>query len=148
MRTTRELTLAALIATSGHLSAQTSSIAMTTLPGPLTIIDAVPGGQPRAQTDQAARYSVNVTTGRMKIAGQLDTPLPPGVTLTIQLSAPSGATSVGAVALGTSPQDLVRFISPGQRAGLPVTLVLSASITAGVIPYTASHVVLTLVDDP
>ncbi|MEP6619078.1 MAG: hypothetical protein ABJE47_07185 [bacterium] len=111
-------------------------------------MDAVPGAQPSALTDQTARYSVTVASGRMKIAGQLDTPLPSGVTIKIQLAAPSGATSMGSVVLTDTPQDLVRFIPPGQRTGLPVTLILTATVTAGIVSYAASHVVLTLVDDP
>lgn len=130
------------------LGAQSNSINMTTSPGTLVVASATPGSAPSSNTNQVARYSVSVVTGRVKIVGQLDAPLPAGVTLTVQLIAPNGAISVGTVGLTTSPQDLVRFISVGQSSGLTVTLVLSASVGAGVVPFTSSHLILTLVDDP
>ena len=131
-----------------QLAAQGTSIAITTPPAALVVASAVAGTAPTPHTDQSARYAVNVASGRMKVVGQLDSPLPPGVTLTVELLAPSGAVSLGRIVLTTQGQDLVRFIPPGQHTGLPLTLALSASVSAGVIAYGSSSLVLTLVDDP
>jgi hypothetical protein len=137
----------ALIAAFGRIEGQSSSILLTP-PASLAVSTATAGSQPTGQSDNTARYSVTVASGRKKITAELDAPLPTGVTLMICLSAPSGAVSVGSVALGTSARDVVRYISVGQYSGLPVTITLTASVLAGVVPYNASHVVLTLVDDP
>ncbi|MDB4873759.1 MAG: hypothetical protein JWM41_205 [Gemmatimonadetes bacterium] len=137
---------AALTATAQQLSAQTSSISVTS-PSALSISAATAGGQPVGQSTTAS-YSVTVVGGRKKITAQLEAPLPPGVTLTISLAAPSGAVSLGSATLSTSSRDMVRYIAIGQYTSLTVTLSLNASVSAGVVPFNYSHVVLTLVDDP
>ena len=137
----------ALIAVVPSLSAQSNSITLTSL-GTLTISVATPGGQPVSSTNNTGKYSVNAVSGRMKVTAQLDSPLPSGVTLTITLSAPSGAVSLGATALSTSSQNVVRYIPVGDYTNLSVNLQLSSSVTAGVVPPNTSHITLTLVDDP
>jgi len=141
--------LVALTTVTGRLSAQAGTLALTVPPGSLTVSTATPGSQPTANGDNQARYTVNVTSGRMKISGQLDSPLPAGVTLSVQLAAPAGSTSLGSVALNSSStQDLVRFISPGQTTGLQVTFVLTASVSAGAVNYSSIGIVLTLAAAP
>jgi hypothetical protein len=135
-----------LIAGSERLSAQSNTISLTTL-GTLTISVATPGGQP-VPSSSTGRYSVNVVSGRVKITAQLDTPLPSGVTLTVTLTAPTGGISLGGVVLGTSSQDVVRYIPIGEYPSLSLSLALNSSVSAGVVPYNTSHIVLTLVDDP
>jgi hypothetical protein len=145
---TRSFAAAAIttLLAAARLSAQSNALSMSA-PGPLIIASAVAGGQPLSPS-QSAHYSVTVATGRMKITGHVDSPLPPGVTLTISLAAPSGAASVGSVDLSQTPTDLVRFIEVGQYTNLTVTLTLSANVTAGVVSYTPKGIVLTLVSDP
>jgi hypothetical protein len=129
------------------LPAQSNTISLTAL-GTLTISAALPGGQPIGSTNNTGKYSVNVVSGRMKVTAQLDAPLPPGVTLTITLAAPSGAVSLGGVALNTIAQDVVRYVAIGDYSNLSVNLALSSSVAAGVVPFNTSHITLTLVDDP
>lgn len=136
-----------LIATSGSLTAQTNSLTVSS-PGALSISTATTGSQPTSRSDQTARYSVTAASGRMKITGYADTPLPPGVTLQISLVAPSGAVSLGSVTLTGTAQDLVRYIPAGTYTNLTITFSLSATVAAGVVPYNTSQVVLTLADDP
>jgi hypothetical protein len=137
----------ALIAAVQGASAQSNSISLTAL-GTLTISVATPGGQPVSSTNSTGKYSVHAVSGRMKVTAQLDTPLPSGVTLTITLSAPSGAVSLGSTVLSTSSQNVVRYVPVGDYTNLAVNLELSSSVTAGVVPYNTSHIILTLVDDP
>lgn len=119
-----------------------------TPPASLTISSATAGGQPTAVSDQSARYSVTAATGQMKISGKLLVAPPAGVTITITLSAPTGAVSLGTVVLSNSDQPLVRYIPVGQYSNMSVTFTLSASVSAGVVPYSASDVILTLSADP
>ncbi|HXT13990.1 MAG TPA: hypothetical protein VN706_00070 [Gemmatimonadaceae bacterium] len=119
-----------------------------TAPGPLTIVSAPAGSNPTSVTDQSARYSVTVVSGRMRITARLDNPPPAGVTMTISLTAPAGAVSLGTVTLTSSDQNVVRYIPVGQYPGLTVTLSLAATVTAGAVGYHASNVILTLSDDP
>ncbi|MGH7617016.1 MAG: hypothetical protein ACREPM_07310 [Gemmatimonadaceae bacterium] len=143
----RRLAAAATLVAAARLSAQADALSLTA-PGPLVISTATAGGQPVAQTDQTARYSVTAGSGRLKITGYVDSPLPSGVTLTITLAAPTGAASAGPVVLTTTAKDLVRYIEVGQYNSLTVTLTLSANVTAGVVPYAPKGVVLTLATDP
>jgi hypothetical protein len=136
----------ALIAAAQSLPAQPNSITLTAL-GTLTISVATPGGQP-ASSSSAGTYSVHASSGRVKVTAQLDTPMPAGVTLTLSLAAPAGSVGLGPTVLTTSSQNVVRFIPIGDYNGLSVSLQLSSSVTAGVVPYNTSHVLLTLVDDP
>jgi hypothetical protein len=138
--------LLALTLASDRVLAQTSSISITA-PSSLTVATATAGGQPDGQSTSAS-YSVTVIGTRTKITAQLDSPLPQGVTLSVSFSAPAGAVSAGPVSLTTASRDVVRYIPIGQYTGLSVTINLSASVSAGVVPFNASHVVLTLVDDP
>jgi len=147
MRPSHWCAVAALLAASRLLPAQSNSISLTA-PGQLTVSTAFAGSQPVTSTDQTARCAVTVVGARMKITGYLDTPMPAGVTLTLSIAAPTGAVSLGAVTLTGSAQDLVRYIDAGTYTGLTATFALTATVSAGVTPYTSSHVILTLTVDP
>ncbi len=70
--------------------------------------------------------------------------MPPNTTLSIQLTAPDGATSSGAVNLTTTPQTLVSAIGPVASSGLTITYTFSANVLAGPITSTTRTVTLTL----
>ena len=135
---------------SGVAQAQTALTASGS-PAPLIISTAVAGSQPVAIPDIATTYFVRVKNiaGVKKITAQIDTPMPPATTLTVALAAPSGATSLGAVSLDTTPRDVVVNISginPGVTRG--ITYVFSATVAAGVIASQTRTVTLTLANFP
>lgn len=138
---------AALAAASAAVSAQTLSVSGS--PPALVVSTAVAGAQPVAVTDASTTYTTSALfLATKKITGQLNANMPAGVTLTIALVAPSGATSNGTVTLDNTPRDLVVNISNLIPATNPITYVLSATVSAGVIPSSSRTVTLTLVNYP
>lgn len=134
------------IAIPGTATAQTLTV--TADPGALVVSTAVPGSAPDPVSDESTTYNVTTPTGaaNARIAARLDTPLPPGVTLQVELEAPPGATSVGPVVLTTSEQDVVTGIPPGINAsGLKIRYSLSATPAAGVVTLQTVGVTFTLV---
>ncbi|HEX6938881.1 MAG TPA: hypothetical protein VF158_05675, partial [Longimicrobiales bacterium] len=71
-----------------------------------------------------------------------DTDLPAGITLTVELAQPTGATSAGPVTLSTTAQNAVTGISKLAETGLGITYTLSATAAAGPLP--AQDVIVTL----
>ncbi len=66
------------------------------------------------------------------------------MTLTVDLAAPSGATSAGAQPLGTTAVDLVTSLTRVAQGGLGVTYTLSATAAAGVVASTTRTVTYTI----
>lgn len=139
---------ALLFAASGVSSAQTLSVSGS--PPALVVSAAVAGSQPVAVPDASSTYTTSTLSilATKKITGQLSSNMPAGVTLTIALVAPSGASSNGTVTLDNTPRDLVVNISNLLPETNQITYVLSATVAAGVIPSSSRTVTLTLVDYP
>ena len=74
-------------------------------------------------------WSVTTNQARAKITAALDEPMPDGVTLSAQLSAPAGARSAGMKPLGTIPVDMVTSINHLNQGGLPLVYQLDAVST-------------------
>lgn len=117
-------------------------------PGALAISTAVPGGPPEAVSDQTTSYNLTGITTTSRVVGRLSQSLPAGVTLKVTLAAPGGATSLGAVTLTTSDQNLVRLIPPGNYSGLAIRYELSAATSAGVTAVSNVEIMLTVLSDP
>ena len=87
---------------------------------------------------------VKKAAGPQRIAAQLDSPMPTGTTLTLTMGPPSGATSLGPVALDMSARDIVVNIARINGSTLPITYVFTATVAAGVLPSQTRTVTLTL----
>jgi hypothetical protein len=74
--------------------------------------------------------------------------MPPGVTLTVNLTAPTGATSNGAVTLDATARDLVGNITNLIASTQTLTYVLSATPAAGVVLPSSRIVTFTLTNWP
>ncbi|HEV7587517.1 MAG TPA: hypothetical protein VGO40_05255 [Longimicrobium sp.] len=109
----------------------------------LTISTATAGSAPTSATANAS-YAVTTNETNRKVTAQIDADTPSGVTLSASLAAPSGATSAGAVQLGTTAQDVVTGIGTVNASGLNVTYTLSATAAAGVVPSTSRTVTYTI----
>jgi hypothetical protein len=141
------LAVLAVLALPAVMSAQ--AVVVSGDPGALIVSTAAAGLEPDAFHDATTTYAVTTSAPHQKITARLDAPLPAGVTLTIQLTPPPGATSRGAVALTTLDQELVGPIpTPGSYAGLAIVYAYSATVKAGPIPGTARVVVLSVVPGP
>ncbi|HEX6938882.1 MAG TPA: hypothetical protein VF158_05680 [Longimicrobiales bacterium] len=114
-------------------------------PAPLAVSTAVPGFAPAPVADATTTYDVTTGPTLSRIVARLDAPLAPGVTLTVELEAPTGATALGPVALTTADQDVVVDIPASTiEAGLQIRYTLTATMAAGVVPVQTPAVIFTL----
>jgi len=144
---TPRLTLAAfalaLAAVAGEASAQTQQVSFSVEPinqmsvsgnpGALTINATTIGSSLTSVTDASTTWGITTNQTGTKVTAAIDEAMPAGVTLRVQLAAPTGASSAGNVALGTSAADVVTGITKLAEAGKTVTYTLSATAAAGVV---------------
>jgi hypothetical protein len=78
-----------------------NEIAVAGNPVTMVVNAATPGSQPDVVTDNSTTYSIASNGTNIKITGSIDTPLPTGVTLKVDLAAPTGGSSAGDVPLGS-----------------------------------------------
>ena len=117
-------------------------------PATMRISTATAGLALNAVTDASTKYTIlEFSGGHHEITAQINTAMPAGVTLTVALAAPSGATSTGPVALGVAAQPVVTNISTA-FASNTITYTLSATPAAGVVPVQSRTVTFTVVATP
>ena len=153
MRNATALLLVAGLLPFGSRQAKAQNTALTVSGPPISMTIVPPGaGNPLAPvTNSTNSYFVLVknAAGVKKITAQLDLPMPPFTTLSINMVAPFGATALGPVNLTTTSQDIVvnlAKVNPGSSQG--ITYVFSATVLAGVIATQSRTVLLTLLDYP
>ena len=106
----------------------------------LTITTAAAGSAPTSVTNATATWAVTTNQSGAKITGSIPTAMPAGLTLSVNLTAPTGATSASYQALGVTATDLVSGITKVGQASLGVLYKLDATAAAGVVT-SASRVV-------
>ena len=151
---TRILATMALLTAASAAQAQTSTqnvtfqvnainqIAVAGSPS-LTINTATAGSAPTAAT-ASANWAVTTNQSNAKVTAQLDSDMPAGLTLSVDLGAPTGATSAGATALSSASVDVVTGISKLAEGSLSVGYSLSATAAAGVVSSTSRTVTFTI----
>ena len=142
-----------LTATTGTTTASTTitytigsidAIAVSANPGPLNITTAVAGSAPTAAVDTTTTYAVTTNNSNRKITGALTSTMPTGVTFSVTMAAPTGATSAGTVNLSTIPASLVTGISNIAQGGLAVTYNLAATVGAGQVSGSTNTLTFTI----
>jgi len=125
--------------------AQVTALSVSGSPSPFTITTAVAGSQPAALTNSVTTYFIKAKHpgGAQKISAQLDAPMPLGTTLTVQMVASPGATSLGAVSLDATVRDIVINIDKENGSTYGITYVFTATVAAGVIPTQTRTVTFT-----
>lgn len=114
-------------------------------PGALVVSDATAGSAPTDATDASTTWAVTTNQTGTKVTAAIDLAMPSGVALKVDLGAPTGATSAGAVALGTVAADLVTGITKLNESAKTITYTLSATSAAGVVASTTRTVTYTVV---
>lgn len=118
-------------------------------PGTMFVSAAIAGSEPEEVSDASTTYSITSTGGtdNKKITASINSPMPTGVTLKINLDAPSGATSSGDVDIShaTNSLDVVVFIDSIAEADKTITYKLGATVAAGVVSDSKT-VTLTIAD--
>ena len=136
----------ALFVFSGNARAQ--ALAVSGSPSTMRITSAVAGAQPTSVVDASTTYTMDPKQNNKKLVAQINAPMPTGVTLSVTLDAPPGATNVPNVALGTTAQTVVTNIDAQKKFTLGITYTLSATPAAGVVPLQSRTVTLTIVSMP
>jgi acetyl esterase/lipase len=134
------------------VSAVTESAAAQTIsasgdPDPLTVTGTSAGLDLAGETNSATTLSITTSATNQKIVARLQSALPAGVTLTLNIAAPSGATSLGPVTLTTSDKDIVTGIPlVTSYSNLAVTYALSSSVAGVPVPTTVRTVLISVVN--
>jgi hypothetical protein len=128
--------------------AQTLSVSGS--PAALKITTAVAGSPPNAAVNTATTYTVKAKKANQprKITAQLNTLMPGGTTLTIDLTPVGTSTGMGPVNLTTAAQDLVVDITNTSNKTGAISYTFSATSAAGVIPSSTRTVTFTLLASP
>ncbi|MCC4114223.1 hypothetical protein LLG90_02545 [Aromatoleum toluclasticum] len=114
-------------------------------PGALTISAATAGSAPTSVSDATTTYAITTNQSTRKITAAINTAMPNYVTLKANLAAPTGATSAGAVTLGTVAVDAVTGISTLNESAKTITYSLEATAAAGVVTSASKTVTFTIV---
>lgn len=139
----------------GNASGQTSQtvtfqvdpineISVSGNPGALAINTAVAGSAPTPVSNSSTTWAVTTNQTGAKVTAAIDVTMPAGITLSLNLQNPTGATSI-TVSLGTLAADAVTGITKLNESGKAVTYTLAATATAGVVASTSRTVTLTMV---
>lgn len=145
----------ALTAAAGEASAQTQTVTYSVSainqmsvsgnPGALAITTATAGSAPTDATSATTTWAITTNQTGTKVTGAIDLAMPAGVTLKVNLAAPTGATSAGAVSLGAIAGDLVTGITKLNESAKTITYTLSATTAAGVVASSTRTVTYTVV---
>jgi hypothetical protein len=100
---------------------------------PSLVVNSATAGSALNSATAGGTYAVTTNGTNRKITASIDTNMPTGVTLTVSLGAPTGASSAGTVTLSTTAQDVVTGITTVNESGLSIGYGLSAAISAGVV---------------
>ncbi len=121
-----------------------NELAVSGSPATLTVSTATAGSEPNAATNATTTYRITTNVTGKKITGKIDSAMPSGTTLQINLAAPTGGTSAGDVTLSTTDQDLVTGLTLSLVTGETITYTFSATTEAGTLTAESRTVTLTL----
>lgn len=110
----------------------------------LVINAAAAGSAPTSVTASGGTWSVTTNQTGAKITASIASAMPTGLTLSANLSAPTGASSAGLKPLGTTSVDLVTGITKLNASGLSLNYQLDATAAAGVVSSTSRVVTFTI----
>ncbi|MFH1452367.1 MAG: hypothetical protein ABIH00_00065 [Armatimonadota bacterium] len=123
-----------------------SELSVSGAPSNLAVSSAVAGSQPVQVADNSTTYSVSTNGTNKIITGQLNADMPTGVTLYVNLAAPTGASSAGDVPLTNLAQNLVTGITGLAASSKIITYKFSANVTAGTMGLSSRTLTFTLTD--
>lgn len=110
----------------------------------LLINAASAGSAPTSVTASGGTWAVTTNQTGAKITASLASAMPTGLTLSLNLGAPTGATSAGLKPLGTTSVDLVTGITKLNASGLSLNYQLDATAAAGVVSSASRVVTFTI----
>jgi len=113
----------------------------------LTVNAAVAGSQP-TQVSQSTTYSIstNCTANSKKLTAVINSAMPSGITLSLNVTAPTGASSTGTTTITNVAADVVTGIDAVAQSDIAMTFYLNATAAAGVVSAASKTLTFTLVD--
>ena len=111
---------------------------------PSLIVNSATAGSGLTAASASGTYAITTNESGQKITAHIDSDMDSGLTLTVELSAPDGATSTGATVLSDEPADVVTGIGEVDEAGLSIAYELSATVDAGIVGAANKTVTFTL----
>jgi hypothetical protein len=111
----------------------------------LNVNSAAAGINPTGIASSTYSITTNSTTSK-KITAQIATALTSGLTLSVNLQAPSTGVSAGSTPLGVAPVDVVNSIEAVSASGLTISYAATATVAVAPNSYTAD-VTYTVVND-
>lgn len=113
----------------------------------LTVSSATAGANPdQASANTTYDITTNCATDAKKITAAINTDMASGLTLKVNLTAPSGGTSAGAVTLSSTAANAVTAIDAVASSNLTAAFTLDATLAAGVVSSASKTCTLTLAD--
>ena len=111
---------------------------------PSLVINAATAGSNPTDATAGATWAVTTNQSGARITASIGSNMPAGLTLSVNLAAPAGATSTGAQTLTTVAVDVVTGITQQAQGGLAATYSLSATPAAGVVASSTRTVTYTI----
>jgi hypothetical protein len=105
-------------------------ISVTSSTVSLTIDSATAGSNPDSDSDNSTSYSITTNGTAKKITAALGSAYASGISLGMNLTAPSGGSSAGLTTLTTSAQDLVTGIASVAEGTLTIAYTATATPSA------------------
>ena len=109
----------------------------------LTIVAANAGSAPTS-VSASGTYAITTNEVNQKVTASIDANMPSGVTLSVLLGSPSGATPTQRN-LSSVAQDVLTGVSTLSQSGLSIGYTLSATAAAGVVAADSRTVTYTIV---
>ena len=148
------VTMALIAGVAGAASAQTATQSVTfqvdainqiALSGsPSLVVNTATAGSAPTTATATASWAVTTNQTSAKITASIGSAMPTGLTLQVNLAAPSGASSAGAQTLSTTAVDVVTGITKLSQASMSVSYSLAATAAAGVVSSTTRTVTYTI----
>jgi len=122
-----------------------NELAITAASVTLTVNSATAGSNPDQASD-GTTYGVTTNAGdnAKKITAAINTAMPSGLTLQLNATAPTGASSAGATTLSDVAANVVTLIDSVAQSGLSLAFTLDATLAAGVVAAASKTCTLTL----
>ncbi|MBI4418831.1 MAG: hypothetical protein HY563_08635, partial [Ignavibacteriales bacterium] len=122
-----------------------TKIAVSGNPGSLILSDAAAGSSLLTVQDQSTSYSVTTNLDNMKIVASIDSPMPLGTRLMMNMGSGKGYSSgLVDISSATVPVDVVTGITKGGELAQPISYVFAADPVVGSIPSQSRVITLTL----
>lgn len=111
----------------------------------LTVNTATAGAEPTSAT-ASTTYDIttNCASNAKKLTAAINSAMPAGTTLQLNVTAPSGGVSAGATTITTTAADVVTGIDAVAESDIAMNFTLAATVAAGVVGSASKTLTLTL----